>query len=302
MRQHHPDALAPGPQASALRQKTYEVIFGHETPAGRAFDVALIAAILASVVAIMLESVPSIRADYGRLLRVVEWGFTLAFTVEYALRLWCVRRSRMYALSFFGVVDLLAVLPTWLSLVLPGGQALAVVRILRVLRVFRILKLAQYVVEARVLGQALRASRFKITVFVFAVVSIVVIVGSLMYLVEGPAAGFTSIPAGVYWAVVTLTTVGFGDITPITPFGQFLATVVMLLGYAIIAVPTGIISVELNEVVRGAGDAASAGGSAAAGRPGAARRPASDRICNSCRRGGHDDDADWCKWCGGELD
>ncbi len=205
----------------------------------------LILAILASVVAIMLESVASIRASHGHLLRTLEWVFTVAFTVEYVLRLWCVSRSLRYARSFLGVVDLLAILPTWLSLVVPGGQVLTVVRILRVLRVFRILKLAQYVGEARVLVLALRAARFKITVFVFTVLTIVVIVGALMYLVEGPASGFTSIPAGVYWAVVTLTTVGFGDITPQTPLGQTLATVVMIMGYGIIAVPTGIVTAEI---------------------------------------------------------
>lgn len=286
MRQHHDDALAPGPAASPLRRKTYEVIFEHHTAAGRLFDVLLIAAILGSVVAIMLESMPGLRAEWGGLLRAVEWVFTLLFTVEYGLRLWCVRRTRLYALSFFGVVDLLAVLPTWASLVIPGGQALAVVRILRVLRIFRILKLAQYVVEARVLGEALRASRFKITVFVFTVLAIVVIVGSLMYLIEGPESGFTSIPAGMYWAVVTLTTVGFGDITPRTALGQFLATAVMIVGYGIIAVPTGILSVELNEAVRGRRDAERRG----------------ERPCPSCRRAGHDADAAWCKWCGAGLE
>jgi voltage-gated potassium channel len=278
---YDPLSLRPPPHASPRRRRTYEVIFEHDTRAGRTFDVVLILAILASVVAIMLESVASIRATQGHLLRVLEWLFTVSFTVEYALRLWCVSRPLRYARSFLGVIDLLAFLPTYVSLVVPGGQVLTVVRILRVLRVFRILKLAQYVGEARVLAMALRASRFKITVFVFAVLTIVVIVGALMYLIEGPSSGFTSIPAGVYWAVVTLTTVGFGDITPHTPLGQTLATAVMIMGYGIIAVPTGIVTAEIAYAAR-----------AGHGPP---------RRCAGCGREGHDGDARHCKWCGGML-
>jgi len=276
-----PDAtdLTPPAEASPGRHRTYEIIFGHETWAGRTFDVLLIAAILASVAVIMLESVASIRAEYGSFLRGAEWFFTVLFTVEYVTRLWCVGRPSVYAGSFLGVIDLLAVLPTYLSVLLPGGQVLTVVRILRVLRVFRILKLAQYVGEARLLGQALRASRFKITVFVMTVVSITVIVGSLMYLIEGPASGFTSIPRGVYWAIVTLTTVGFGDVTPQTPIGQALASIVMIMGYGIIAVPTGILTAEFVETAR-----------IHRGAP-----------CTDCGRGGHDRDAGHCKWCGRSL-
>jgi len=272
--------LSPPPSASPLRRRAYEVIFGHDTRAGRGFDVLLIGAILLSVFAVMLESVAGIRAEHGALLRSAEWAFTAAFTVEYGVRLWCVASPRRYAMSFFGVVDLLAVLPTYLSLLVPGGQVLAVVRILRVLRVFRILKLVQYVGEARVLGRALRASRYKITVFVFTVLAVVVIVGALMYLIEGPAAGFTSIPVGVYWGVVTLTTVGFGDITPQTPAGQALATMVMILGYGVIAVPTGIVTVELANAGAGA---------------------RSSVRCTECSRDGHDGDARHCKWCGATL-
>jgi voltage-gated potassium channel len=194
---------------------------------------------------VMLESVVDFRAEHGALLRTLEWLFTVLFSIEYVLRLWCVRRPASYALSFFGVIDLLAVLPTYLSLLAPGGQVLAVVRVLRVLRVFRVFKLARYVGEASVLTAALRASRFKISVFLVAVLSIVVIVGSVMYLVEGPASGFTSIPKGIYWAVVTLTTVGYGDITPVTTLGQALSAIVMIMGYGIIAVPTGIVTAEL---------------------------------------------------------
>jgi voltage-gated potassium channel len=198
----------------------------------------------------MLDSVASFRAQYGGPLRIVEWIFTVLFTVEYLLRLWCVRRPRDYALTFFGVIDLLAVAPTYVGLFLPGGHYLTVIRILRVIRVFRVLKLAQYVGEARVLGAALRAARHKIAVFLVAIVTIVIVVGSLMYIVEGPSRGFTSIPRGIYWAIVTLTTVGFGDITPVSNLGQALASVVMIMGYGIIAVPTGIVTAELTAQAR----------------------------------------------------
>jgi len=199
----------------SLRSKTYRVIFLHDTPSGKAFDVVLILAILLSVAAVMVESVQSIEVTYGSLLRALEWLLTALFTAEYVLRIWSVDKPRSYAWSFFGMVDLLAVLPTYLSVLLPGGQVLIVIRILRVIRVFRVLKLAQFVGEANLLGAALRAARYKITVFLISVVSIVVIVGSIMYLVEGPAAGFTSIPRGVYWGIVTLTTVGYGNIAPV---------------------------------------------------------------------------------------
>ena len=227
----------------------------------------------------MLESVASVRAEYGSLLRGAEWVFTLLLTIEYVTRLWCVGRPLTYAKSPLGVIDLLAVLPTYVSLVVPGGQVLTVVRILRVLRVFRILKLAHYVGEARILVRALKASRYKITIFVLTVVTITVIVGSLMYLIEGPENGFTSIPRGVYWGIVTLTTVGFGDITPQTAWGQALASVVMIMGYGIIAVPTGIVTAELVYSARSQGGP----------------------VCPGCARLGHDPDAQHCKWCGTSL-
>ena len=271
--------LRPPVEASRPRHRAYTVIFGHDTRPGRLFDVLLIVAILASVLAIMLESVASIRAEYGNVLRAVEWFFTVLFTVEYVTRLWCVGRPLTYAKSPLGVIDLLAVLPTYVSLVVPGGQVLTVVRILRVLRVFRILKLAHYVGEGRILVRALKASRYKITIFVLTVVTITVIVGSLMYLIEGPENGFTSIPRGVYWGIVTLTTVGFGDITPQTAWGQALASVVMIMGYGIIAVPTGIVTAELVSSARSTGDSQ----------------------CPSCDRWGHDADAQHCKWCGTRL-
>lgn len=275
------DPLRPGPGASAARRRAYDVIFGHDRGPGRTFDVVLIGAILASVLAVMMESVAPVRAQWGGVLRTVEWVFTILFTVEYVTRLWCVARPVLYARSALGIIDLLAILPTYISVLLPGGQVLAVVRILRVLRVFRILKLAQYTGEASVLLAALRASRYKITVFVFAVMTIVVVVGSLMFLIEGSASGFTSIPRGVYWAVVTLTTVGYGDIAPQTPLGQALATVVMIMGYGIIAVPTGIVTAEIAY---------------------ASRREERPIRCAGCGREGHDQDAGFCKWCGGPLD
>ena len=266
---------------AAWRQKVYEVIFEADTPAGKAFDILLIAAILVSVVVVMLDSVEGIAASYRVPFRRAEWIFTALFTVEYALRLITVRRPSRYALSFFGVVDLLAVLPTYLSLLIPGGQYLIVIRILRVLRIFRVLKLAQYMGEAHVLIQALRQSRIKITIFLFTVMTVVVVVGALLYLIEGAEAGFTSIPRAVYWAIVTLTTVGYGDIAPLTPLGQTLAALVMILGYAIIAVPTGIITVELTQASRG--------------------KPR-EMVCSGCGSKGHDTDARHCKQCGRKLE
>jgi voltage-gated potassium channel len=218
--------------------------------------------------------------QYGELLRAAEWGFTILFTLEYVLRLWCSPRPMRYARSFFGVVDLVAILPTYLSLIFPGGQASLSVRALRLLRVFRILKLAHHVSEARVLMRALRQSREKITVFIAAVLTLVVIMGSMMYLIEGATNGFTSIPRSVYWAIVTLTTVGYGDIAPQTNVGQALAAVIMIMGYAIIAVPTGIVTVELGNV---------------------ARRALAERTCPKCEFQGHDADASHCKRCGDTL-
>lgn len=309
--------LRPGPEASPARQRAYDIIFGHETPAGRAFDVGLILVILLSVAAVMAESVTDIRVTYGPLLRRVEWGFTLLFTVEYLFRLWTVSRPLRYARSFFGVVDILAVLPTYLAALVPGGQVLVTVRILRILRVFRILKLGQYVGEARLLGTALKASRVKITVFLFTVLTLVVVLGSLIYIVEGqdPASRFTSIPVAMYWAVVTLTTVGYGDVIPITPLGQFIASLIMVVGYGIIAVPTGIVSVELAQASRDMeaerrSEERSAG--ALEGPPGgtvgvhtpalSVRPPATHgsahRTCTDCGLNEHDPDAHFCKRCG----
>ena len=227
-----------------LRESIYRIIFQAETAAGKLFDVALILAILSSVTVVMLDSMPRIENDYHGVLRVAEWMFTILFTVEYLARLWCVESRKKYALSFFGLVDLFAVLPTYASVLIPGGEVLAVVRILRVLRVFRILKLVQYIGEADVLVETLKASRYKIAVFMITVLSIVVILGTMIFVVEGEENGFTSIPLGVYWSIVTLTTVGYGDLTPQTGFGQALAALLMVTGYALIAVPTGLFSAE----------------------------------------------------------
>ena len=247
--------LGPAGTPGSLRAKTYRVIFESEPGWGRRFDAALIAAILGSVIAVMLESVTTVRVQYGPELAVLEWAFTILFSLEYVLRMWCLRKPTAYTFSFFGIVDLLSVVPTYLSLFLPGGQFLAVVRVLRVVRVFRVFKLARYTGEANVLATALRQARYKIVVFLVTVISIVIVVGSLMYVVEGPQAGYTSIPRGMYWAIVTLTTVGFGDITPQTPLGQLLASFVMILGYGIIAVPTGIVTAELAGMPRGSAGA-----------------------------------------------
>ena len=239
----------PQPHPSPWRAKIFEIIFGSHTPVGRTFDILLIGLIVASVLAVSLESVVWVRDRYLAELRLLEYGFTAVFTVEYVLRLLSVRRKREYAFSFFGWVDLLSILPTFLSALFPGAQYLLVVRFLRVLRVFRVLKLTSYMNEASQLGRALSASRRKIFVFIYTVMTVVTILGSLMYLVEGGDNGFTSIPKSVYWAVVTLTTVGYGDISPATPLGQALSTVIMILGYGIIAVPTGIVTVELNRAL-----------------------------------------------------
>jgi voltage-gated potassium channel len=273
---HRPDQ----PLQPAWRARVHEVIFEADTRAGRAFDVLLLWCIVASVLAVLLESVAEIREDYATILRVAEWTFTILFTVEYILRLMTVGRPLRYAISFYGIVDLLAIVPTYLSMLLPGAQTLLVIRALRLLRVFRILKLGRFVEEARVLGRALRASRPKITVFLGTVLTLVLILGTLMYLIEGEEHGFDSIPRGIYWAIVTLTTVGYGDITPSTVLGRMLASVVMILGYAIIAVPTGIVSVELAR---------------------ATDHAVSTQACEQCSAEGHDTDAKHCKYCGARL-
>ncbi|HCR18202.1 MAG TPA: ion transporter, partial [Candidatus Latescibacteria bacterium] len=240
--------------------------------------VLLIVSISLSVLVVMLDSVATIERQHGDLLLIAEWSFTTLFTIEYLMRLICVGRPLGYAYSLFGIVDLLSILPTYLSLFLPGTHYLVVIRILRVLRIFRVLKLVQYISESRLLIQALYSSRRKITVFLLAVLTLVVILGSLMYVIEGEEHGFTSIPRSIYWAIVTLTTVGYGDISPQTALGQSLSAVVMILGYSIIAVPTGIISAELTQAIS-----------------------SRSAICPKCSLDGHDSDARFCKNCGAEI-
>ena len=267
--------------ATKRRGRLHQVIFESDTAAGRYFDLVLIWLILLSVATVVLESVREIRQQYGGLLYVLEWTFTGLFTIEYFLRLLSVRRPLRYATSFFGVVDLLAIIPTYLSIFVPGSHYLLVIRILRLLRVFRLLKLSEYVSEAETLRRALHASSRKISVFISAVVLLVVIIGAMMYVIEGEANGFTSIPRSVYWAIVTLTTVGYGDLSPKTAFGQIVASIVMIIGYGIIAVPTGIVSVELAHAVR--------------------EKKIASRACPSCEAEGHDADANCCKYCGTTL-
>jgi len=265
---------------SGWRSRLQEIIFEADTPAGKAFDVGLLICILISVAAVVLESVSSIRQDFGPWLRIIEWTITILFTVEYILRILTVGKPLRYIFSFFGLVDLLAILPTYLSLLVAGTQSLLVIRALRLLRVFRILKLAHFVGEASQLRRALRASINKIIIFLGVVLTLVLIIGAVMYLVEGEENGFTSIPLSIYWAIVTLTTVGYGDIAPGTVLGKFLASLVMIIGYGIIAVPTGIVTVELAD---------------------AKRKTVSTQACPECAAEGHDTDAVFCKNCGGRL-
>jgi len=265
---------------TSRRDRIHEIIFEAETPAGKAFDVTLLIAIVLSILAVCLESVASVRVQYGPVLRAMEWGITILFTVEYILRLYSVDKPWRYALSFYGIVDLLSILPTYLSFFIAGSQSLLVIRVLRLLRVFRILKLAHFVGEARMLRAALHASIRKITVFLGVVLTIVIIVGALMYLIEGGENGFTSIPLAIYWAIVTMTTVGYGDIAPQTLLGKVLASAVMIMGYAIIAVPTGIVTVELAASVKSS-----------------LRTDA----CPGCGADGHASDAVHCRYCGTKL-
>ena len=237
---------------ASWKHRLHEIVFEADTPSGKAFDITLLIAIVMSVATVMLESVAEIQTNYGPLLITLEWFFTILFTIEYIVRLASVGRPSRYAVSFFGIVDLLSILPTYLSVIFAGTQSLLIIRVFRLLRIFRVLKLRHYLTAAQVLEQALRGSRLKITVFLAAVLSLSIVAGVLMYLIEGPAAGFTSIPRGMYWAIVTMTTVGYGDIAPLTPVGQVGASCLMILGYAIIAVPTGIVSVKIAQQMRGA--------------------------------------------------
>lgn len=270
---------APAPTTD-WRRWLHRVIFEADTPSGKLFDALLLIAIVASVIAVMLESVESVRRAAGPLLRIAEWTFTVLFTVEYALRLIIVERPGRYARSFFGVVDLLAILPTYISLLLPGAQTLLVIRALRLLRIFRVFKLGRFLGEQNLLLISMRRSREKVFVFLATVFVLAMILGSAMYLIEGPASGFTSIPRSMYWAIVTLTTVGYGDIAPKTGYGQALAAIVMILGYSIIAVPTGILTAGIVE---------------------ASRQPITTRACPHCMSEGHATTARYCSDCGDPL-
>ena len=264
---------------SKWRKKLHEIIFEADTSAGKLFDVVLICAIILSVIVVILDSVAIYQEKIGVYLYAAEWVFTVMFSVEYILRLLSVRRPLRYARSFFGVIDILSILPTYFSLFFPGVQYLLSVRILRLLRIFRVLKLTKYVYEAQYLTTALRASARKIGIFLFAVLTLVTVIGSLIYVIEGEENGFKDIPTGIYWAIVTMTTVGYGDISPKTGLGQFFASIVMILGYGIIAVPTGIVTIELS------------------------RTPLipSTQACPNCSAEPHDNDAVHCKYCGAHL-
>ena len=277
----HTIDLRFGKPLAGWRLRLYVVIFEADTRAGRIFDLGLIALILASVAVVVVDSMADIHARHARVLEVLEWTFTLLFTAEYVARLVCVRRPLRYARSVFGVIDLVAILPTYLAILVPGLHALIDVRVLRLLRLFRILKLGAYVAEFGALGRALAASRRKILVFMAFVMLVVLVMGTLMYVVEGPGNGYTSIPVGVYWAITTMTTVGFGDITPKTDLGRALASVMMLIGWGTLAVPTGIVSAEFT----------------AQKTP----REPTTRTCHACLSEGHSPDARFCRDCGAEL-
>ena len=270
----------PAGETNSWRNKTYEVIFEADTPSGKLFDVLLIIAILLSVTVVFLESIEELKNNYGQIFYALEWGFTILFTVEYLLRIISVNKPFRYIFSFYGIIDFLSIAPTYLSLVIVGSQYLLAIRILRLLRVFRVFKLTHLLTQSNILVEALKASRAKIAVFLFAVLTSVVVIGAIIYVVEGPENGFTSIPVSMYWAIVTLTTVGYGDISPQTPLGQFIASIVMIMGYAIIAVPTGIVSVEIAS---------------------AARKQITTQVCPNCLSEGHDKDAVHCKYCGLKL-
>lgn len=266
---------------TGARKWLNEVIFGTDTPAGKYFDVVLIWTILVSVALVLLASVESWWVRYGEIFFALEWFFTGLFTVEYLTRVYCARDRRSYIFSFYGVVDLLAILPSYLALIFTGATYLMVIRLLRVLRIFRILKLVRYLSDANLLVRSLWQARRRILVFYSSVLVICCIFGSIMFIVEGPKHGFTSIPKSIYWTIVTITTVGFGDITPHTPLGQAIASMTMLIGYSIIAVPTGIVTAELAHEL---------------GREKTLAR------CHNCGRAGHDVDSEYCKHCGYKLE
>ena len=265
----------------SLKDKTYEVIFEADTREGRLFNVVLLVCILISIVTIILESVQPVRERFGTPLKILEWLITLLFTLEYLARIWSVKDKRKYIFSFMGIIDLLSVLPTYIALVFTGAQSFMVVRSLRLLRIFRIFKLSRYVGEGQYLMRALKASQHKIIVFLLTVMTSVVIAGTIMYMIEGPEHGFKDIPTSIYWAIVTMTTVGYGDIAPQTSLGQAIASIIMIMGYGIIAVPTGIVSSEMISMKKD--------------------QQITTQVCPHCLKEGHDIDAIHCKYCGGKL-
>ena len=274
-------------ERSQLREQIYTIIFGTDTPSGRIFDVTLLWLIVLSTIVVMLESITELREEYGQWFLYAEYAFTFIFSIEYILRLWTARKPAGYALSFYGIIDLLSVLPTYLALVITSSQYLMVIRIFRLMRVFRVLTIAPLMHEADTLWNSLKASRAKIGVFLFAVLNVAVIMGTLMYIVEGGENGFTSIPRSIYWAVVTMTTVGFGDIAPQTDLGQFISMILMIMGYGIIAVPTGIVGVDM---IRSSDS-----------QPSDASTLLTNAHCDNCGRTGHLEGADYCMNCGNKL-
>ncbi|MBT8278109.1 MAG: ion transporter [Bacteroidia bacterium] len=265
------------------RTKLHVIIYGTNTPAGKLFDLILLIVILASIVLVMLESVKEIDDKYHNFLNAAEWVVTILFSIEYIARIVTVKKPLKYITSFYGVVDLLSTIPKYISLFIAGTHALVALRALRLLRVFRILKLARFMGASKSISRALKASRVKISVFLFAVIILSIILGTIMYIIEGDESGFTSIPEGIYWCIVTLTTVGYGDITPVTPFGQFIASLVMIMGYGIIAVPTGIVTAEIatqNKVAKQTDSSTD------------------HAICMGCGTDDHRNEADFCYHCG----
>ena len=263
-----------------LKHHLYVTIFGTHTPAGRAFDISLIIAILASLLVLILESIPNVMTEWSQELRYIEYTFTALFTIEYLLRLYCSPKPKSYATSFYGIVDLLAILPTYLAIFFPGASFMGVVRLLRVMRIFRVLKLVRYLQDSNILLRSLLMARRKILIFFSTVGILVVIFGALIFVIEGPENGFTSIPHSIYWAIVTITTVGYGDMVPQTAIGKAIASLTMLLGYSILAVPTGIITAELSSEMNSHKELVK---------------------CPNCNRSGHDPDALYCKHCASEL-
>lgn len=275
--------MARNRNLTPLQRNLHTIIFEADTPLGKRFDIILMLFIVLSIVLVNLESVPSIDTKYGDLLYIMEWALTIFFTIEYVLRLYCSYRRSSYAFSFYGIIDLLAILPTYLSIFMVGTQSLIIIRALRLLRVFRIFKMVGFMNQGTMITNALKASRGKIFVFMFFIFVMVNIVGSLMYLIEGGSnSGFDSIPRSIYWAIVTMTTVGYGDISPVTNFGQLVAAIVMIMGYAVIAVPTGIVS---SEMMKGSKK----------------QEDITTQVCMNCGKEGHDSDATYCKYCGSAI-